>query len=287
MADMNDQVKDGSAAGRARARALIVPREHGAWGLLLVPLFTGLAAGLGSAQRFWPLVLFVAAALSLFWLRTPVESLLGSGPMTARTSHERWIAVIASAILAAAAGVSLIALMWGGRNLGLLFIGLVAASAFVVQTGLRGLGRTARMPSQLVGAIGLTATAPAAYYLGTGQLDSHALVLWMANWLFAWNQIQFVQLRIHAARAGTFAEKFARGKLFFFTQLALCVGLALATAARVAPLLVIVAFLPALFRGTRWFFRQPEPLDVKKLGWSEMKQGAAFGILLALAFIFR
>jgi hypothetical protein len=143
------------------------------------------------------------------------------------------------------------------------------------------------MQSQLAGAIGLTATAPAAYYLGTGQLGSRGLVLWLANWLFACNQIHFVQLRIHAARAGTFAEKFDRGKFFFFTQIALCVVLALATARRVAPLLVIVAFLPALFRGTRWFFRQQEPLDVKKLGWSEMKQGAAFGILLALAFIFR
>lgn len=41
---------------KARARALIVPREHGAWGLLLVPLFTGVATGLGSAQRVWPVL---------------------------------------------------------------------------------------------------------------------------------------------------------------------------------------------------------------------------------------
>jgi hypothetical protein len=33
-----------SAAQRARKRAIIIPREHGAWGLLLVPLFTGVAA---------------------------------------------------------------------------------------------------------------------------------------------------------------------------------------------------------------------------------------------------
>jgi hypothetical protein len=177
--------------------------------------------------------------------------------------------------------------MWRGRNLQLLFIGLIAVSAFVVQTGLRGLGRKARLPSQLAGAIGLTATSPAAYYLEPGHLGSRGLVLWLANWLFAWNQIHFVQLRIHAGRAGTFAQKSVRGKFFFFTQVALCVVLALAAAGRVTPLLVIIAFLPALFRGTRWFFRPPEPLDVKKLGWSELKQGAAFGILLALAFIFR
>ena len=36
---------------QARMRALIVPREHGAWGLLLVPLFTGVVAGIASEHR--------------------------------------------------------------------------------------------------------------------------------------------------------------------------------------------------------------------------------------------
>ncbi len=59
---------------QARTRALVVPREHGAWGLLLfVPLFTGAAVGVASTQREWPLVLFTVAALALFWLRTPME----------------------------------------------------------------------------------------------------------------------------------------------------------------------------------------------------------------------
>src|SRR5438309_3859641 len=35
----------------------------------------------------------------------------------------------------------------------------------------------------------------------------------------------------------------------------------------------------------RRFFRKPEPLDVKRLGWSEMKHGIAFGILLAISVI--
>src|ERR1039458_4845031 len=41
---MTENSEAASAAQRARRRALIVPREHGAWGLLLVPLFTGVAA---------------------------------------------------------------------------------------------------------------------------------------------------------------------------------------------------------------------------------------------------
>jgi len=166
-----------------------------------------------------------------------------------------------------------------------LFLGAATALAFVAQAVLRMFGRRARMAAQLVGTIGLTCTAPAAYYIGTGRLDGRAFVLWAVNWIFAGNQIHFVQLRIRAARAVTFSEKFDRGRFFFLAQPALLVALTLASRWWVLPPLVIIAFAPALVRGTQWFFRKPESLDVRKLGWSEMKHGVAFGVLLALAFI--
>ena len=90
------------------------------------------------------------------------------------------------------------------------------------------------MAAQLVGAIGLTCTAPAAYYIGTGRLSERAFILWAANWIFAGNQIHFVQLRIHSARASTFSQKFAQGKLFLLAQpvffASLVVGIVLARA---------------------------------------------------------
>jgi hypothetical protein len=142
------------------------------------------------------------------------------------------------------------------------------------------------MAAQLVGAISLTCTAPAGYYIGTGQLNERAFVLWAANWIFAGNQIHFVHLRIHAARAATFSEKCAQGRVFFLVQPVVLAILALASLRRLMPPLVIIAFIPALVRGTQWFFRKPEPLEMKRLGWSETKQGVVFGILLAIAFVF-
>jgi hypothetical protein len=142
------------------------------------------------------------------------------------------------------------------------------------------------MISQVVGAIALTSTAPAAYYIGTGRLDTRAFVLWIANWIFAGDQIHFVQLCIHTARATTYGEKLARGRAFLAAQLVLLVGLVLAWRSQILPLFAIVAFAPALVRGWRWLFQKPEPLNVKKLGWSEMKQGLAFGVLLAVAFLY-
>ena len=267
-----------------RRRALIVPREHGAWGLLLVPLLTGVAAGFAPEHRVWQLLVFTLAALSLLCLRTPVESLLGTSSMSARTSAERRTAFIASAIAGSVACLCLIALMWKGRNLELLLFGAATACAFVAQVVLRKSGRWARLPAQLVGAIGLSGTAPAAYYLGTGHLDSRGLILWAANWLFAWNQIHFVQIRIHAARAVTFRDKFDRGKFFLLTQTLLSGALVAVTFWHLVPSMLILAFVPVLLRGAQWFVCRPEPLDVKKLGWSEMKQGAVFGVLLAIAF---
>jgi hypothetical protein len=283
MIETSDAVR---AAQRTRTRALIVPREHGAWGLLLVPLFTGVVAGFASEHRIWPLLMFTVAALSLFWLRTPVESLIGTSSLTANTERERRTALVASILLAALATACLTGLMWKGQNLQLLFLGAATVFALVVQTGLRRLGRGARMAAQLVGAIGLTCTAPAAYYIGTERLCERAFILWAANWIFAGNQIHFVQLRIHSARASTFSQKFAQGKLFFLAQPVFVASLVVASFWRVFPPLVIVAFVPALVRGTLWFFRKPESLDVRSLGWSEMKHGVVFGVLLAVAFIY-
>lgn len=275
-----------SSPADKRIRALIIPREHGAWGLLLVPLFTGVATGITSAQRIWPAFVFFVAALALFWLRTPVEGLLGTNPLSARNAGERRAALIASILLAAISATCLATLLRNGGNHELLPIGAVAALALILQAIVRRLGRNARMPAQLIGAIGLTSTAPAAYYIASGNLGERAIALWVANWLFAANQIHFVQVRIHAARATTFSEKFARGRLFFLAQPALVLGLGIASVFHWMPLLVTGAFILAVIRGTHWFFEKPRPLDIQRLGWSEMTQGVVFGILLAMAFIF-
>jgi hypothetical protein len=179
----------------------------------------------------------------------------------------------------------LAALLGNDRNLGLWVLGGAAGFAFLAQTVLKKLSRKLRMTAQIVGAAGLTCTAPAAYYLATGRLDSIAWLLWAANWFFAGNQIHFVQLRIHAARAATFGEKFERGRAFLFAQVLAVLVLLVASAFRFIPALAILAFLPALVRGFSWFFRGYQPLHVKSLGWSEMRQGIVFGILLAATLV--
>jgi hypothetical protein len=110
--------------------------------------------------------------------------------------------------------------------------------------------------------------------------------LWIANWIFAGNQIHFVQLSIHAARATTCREKLARGRAFLAAQPLLFMGLVGAALSRILPVFAILAFVPAFVRSLQWLFQKSEPLDVKRLGWSEMRQGVAFGVLLAVGFLY-
>lgn len=266
-----------------RLASLIAPREHGAWGLLLVPLATGGATGLLGGNGL-PLIPFTVAALALFWLRTPVESWLGTGLLRVQTRHERHSVGITILTLVGLAASALASLLWQGRNRRLLLLGVVAIFAFVVQGLLRKLGWRTRMLAQIVGTFGLTVTAPAAYYLVTGQLNREAWALWMANLLFAGNQIHFVQLRIHSAKVSRWSQKFERGRSFLVGEVLMATVLMFAWRFHLLSGLAILAFLPILVRGIAWFFERQKSLVVRRLGWTELVHAVVFGIWLVAGF---
>lgn len=264
---------------------MVVPREHGAWGMLLVPLATGAVVASGFAGNSATLALFVCAAMSLFWLRTPVESWLGTSAIKAQTAEERALVLRVILAIGLVAAICVALLLWDGRNRGLLVIGAIAAIAFAIQAGVKKLGRQGRMPAQIIGAIGLTSTAAGAYYVSTGRLDRTAVALWLANWLFAADQIHFVQLRIHSSRARTFDDKTRQGLPFLLTQVGLIGAILAACHVNLFPAAIALAFLPILLRGMFWFVRGHQALDVHKLGFSELAQAMVFGSLVCLVFL--
>lgn len=271
-------------AQHERRHALIVPREHGAWGLLLVPMITGAGLALRESSNIVPFVLLLTSALALFWLRTPFESLLGTSAMRAQTKDERRTVILAIAILASIAALGLGSLLWAGRNASLWWIGAAAGAAFAGQALLKKLGRSTRMLSQIVGTIGLTSAAPAAYYVITGNFNATAWTLWIVNLAFAGNQIHYVQLRLHTARVEGFRARLSRGWAFAAGQLLLTAALTVACVGGLLPQFASLAFGPLLFRGWFYFIQKPAPLVVKKLGWSELAQAIAFCVLLVATF---
>ena len=141
------------------------------------------------------------------------------------------------------------------------------------------------MLSEMVGVIGLTAAAPAAYYVVTGEFNTVAWTLWLANILFAGDQIHYVQLRIHTAKIQGFRAKLAHGWGFAVGQALMTAVITLACMARLMPPIASLAFAPLLFRGWFYFVQEPAPLIVRRLGWSELKHATAFCVLLISTFI--
>lgn len=271
-------------AQRERRRALIVPREHGAWGLLLVPMITGAGVAFRQASHIFPLILLSAAALALFWLRTPFESLLGTSAMRAESNEERRTVRSLVLALGGLAALALCGLLWAGRNAELWPLGAAVAAAFIGQALLKKLGRRARMISEMVGTIGLTASAPAAYYVITGNFNSTAWMLWLANILFAGDQIHYVQLRLHTAKIEGLRAKLSRGWAFALGQALMTTIITLACLSRLIPPIASLAFAPLLFRGWFYFIQEPSPLIVRRLGWNEVKHATAFCVIFIATF---
>lgn len=267
-----------------RFKSFVIPREHGAWGMLLIPLMTGAAVGFAFNHAVLPLVLFITAALSIFGLRTPVEAWFGASALRPATPWERRVVLYSIASYTAVAGLAVGWLLFKEEALGLIFIGISAGIVFGLQASLKKIGRHARMISQLVGAIGLTSTAAGAYYVVTGTLGPKAFALWALNWLFAANQIHFVQIRIRGARASNFSEKYAQGKWFLFGEAGTVLLLAVAWGTSMLPAFAVLAFAPVLFRGLYWFLEGEKPLVIHRLGFTELAHALAFGVLLILGF---
>lgn len=271
-------------ARRERNRALIVPREHGAWGLLLVPMVTAAGVAFRQNTNVFPFVLLLTAALSLFWLRTPLESLLGISAMRAETKEERGSVAFVVLYLAIVAVLASSMLLWAGQNPLLWLIGAAAGVAFVVQAVLRKMGRHTRMLSEIVGTIGLTASAPAVYYVITGKFGITGWMLWLANLMFAGNQIHYVQIRIHTCKLSGLHAKLARARTFALGQLAMAAVLGATCWLGWMPWLVLLAFVPLLLRGFYYFVEKPAPLRVRRLGWNELAQAIVFCVLFIMTF---
>jgi len=267
-----------------RMKAMLVPREHGAWGLLLLPLMTAACIGIPEGHALTDLLMLIGATLSLFWVRTPLEAYLGFGLMKARTPEEKRATLRLSLLLLPFALATLWILIVAHHHFNLLLIGSLVGAAFATQSVLRLFGRKMRMWAQMVGAIGLTATSAAAYAVVTGRLDDRAFAIWFACWLFAGDQIHYVQVRMRTAKVQSKVERIRRSRNFLLGQLVMIAVVCAATAWHVLPTLALAAFVPIILRGVFWLVSRQKNVDVHWLGVTELLHGITFSVLLVSTF---
>ena len=271
-------------AHSVRLHQLLLPREHGAWGMLLVPLASGLALGLLNSGAAAPALWLALALFALFLSRQPLEILLGTSLLKAQDAAQKRVLGVAVVLLWLAAAGAALAVARTSALRGLAIVGGIAVACFVAQQVLARGGRATRLLAQSAGAAALTGASAAAYVAATGRLERMAALLWAANWLFALNQIDYVHLRIQA-RAASGAEKLLRARGFLLRELLLVGVLLGAWVAGLAPALMLASFAPVLLRGALWVMRPAQPLRVRTVGFTELAQNIVFGALLVAALV--
>ncbi len=268
-------------------KRLLIPREHGSWALWILPLISGGMVGFAGAPRTAtaPALWFCLVASAAFLIHQPLESLLGVSVFKLRSLREQRTAVFWVMGLTVMVVLGAIALLQLQRGLVLVF-GLAALGCFAL-AALFGRARSLRIAKQLIGALGLTSTAAGAYYVTTGRVDRTALELWLACWLFAAGQIEYVQLRLRTAYARSRRDKVKSGWQVCFLHLLLPAAAITAVAALQLPRLAALVFVPAVIRIFVWMFGPIRPLKLYVLGFSELFQNMIFAALLTAAFLVR
>lgn len=266
-----------------RRRAMVWPREHGAWGILFVSLISGAATGFSSMSNLPRLLWLTLAATAAFSLRTPVENRLPASPLHPRTSAE-WRWVNAAIVIYALSCIFAVGMLWREGAIALVWIpGVVASGLFALQAVVKRAGRAGRVIGEIIGAFGLAVAALAGWAVAAGRFDREALALWLLNGLFATNQILYVQLRIHETRDSTLLS---RDKLMFLAgEILTVMVLVAAWRGGLMPGLALFAFLPILARGAAWSLRSGvRPLKIHRLGKTELAHAILFGVLLIVGF---
>jgi len=259
--------------------SLRMPAEHGAWGILLVPLVC--SAGLAGRWN-WPLLLVSLCALSLFLLRGSVEA------------NGHWKAVFQPVHLALA-GLGLLS----GLLLVLLYecyqlvsIGLLAAALYLIQHRLA-VGRAFRkekrsLAGELVGVVLLTLAAPATWIAALGRLDRWGAQVWLLNLLFFLGGVLYVKYRVRGIAAHrsfqSLSEKAAFAwpvVVYHLLVLGFLVGCVLLQS---FPLAVVLAFLPSALRANGLLWHLGRRFPIRRLGWTEVAHSLVFAMLLILTF---
>lgn len=258
-----------------------IPKEHGAWAVLLVPMLTvSLAVGRFTVDG----LLLAVSALAAFMSYVPVHTLLRHA-LAVRQSGEKvrqaqvWAAVYCTIALACIAPL-LMQSPWP-----LLLVGGLGLSGFFGNFFLT-LKQPKTIPGDVLAVLGLTMGAPATYHVLTGVVDVFMLTLWLLNFLFFSGTVFYVHMKMRAAavkREGLGCrEKLSFGCLNLVYQLGvLAVVAALAVGGIVTPY-ILCAFLPMSLHALYGTWSLSSRVRFKRLGVLLLGHSAAFAVLLGV-----
>ena len=256
------------------AGALMLPKEHGAWAMLLMPYLLGTLVADWGAGR--PSLLLLTSVLTLFTASRPLELAL---------RERRSDAVVRLVLYAGLGSATGVFLMIGYQRWALLPLAATAGAALGAQLLLRRRRLDRTWPARLVSIAALSAAAPAAYYASIGSLDHRAVALWLTAFLYSGASVFYVRLYYRPpTKRKTEAEEQARRQMAAYVGVTAIVMIGAAAFGWFPPLGVAVMIPPALKLPVVWRKRDSRP-SLKQIGMTEIAYSSLFVVLATAAFI--
>lgn len=264
------------------ASVRLLPREHGTWAMLLAPWIVGVGVTGGLRANH---VLLLVAALAFFLAQ---HHLTAWWRAVTGARADPVAAAVAGRLVLLSGGAGLLATLPLAIRIGVAPL-LPYALAAVVLTGAT-LWLVARrldhlLPGQLLAAVGLPLTAPAAWTVTHGRVDRVALALWLLDAAFFVGAVLYVRLKIEArtrrGRLGTLRARLAFAGGTLGADLLVLAVAALAVRVGGFSPLALLGFASVAVQAVVGVVRLDRPAVLKRVGLLATFHAVLFAVLVA------
>lgn len=257
-----------------------LPKQHGAWIVLIACFAIGSCAGPGFGLKSVILLVSVVAA---FFARAALGLYLCFSQGEEKSKGLiAWIMFYSGMLILSGAWLMARYELW------LLWImGVMGLSLAAFSLGLEKDKKDMTLAGQAINILGLSLVGPAGEYCASGAYSSNTLGVWLVCVPFFLGSVFHVRflLRRRLEASGKFAERLSAGFSSLTFHLSALIALAALSKFRVIPLFASLVFVPAVFKAL-WpiIHRSRISPPVKHIGRMELVHTLVFSILTVLVF---
>lgn len=254
----------------------VVPKEHGAWAVLLVPVAVSAVIAERVTLDFF---LLTASVLSLFLAYYPLQILLRGRSGDSRSRFWAAVYVVTGLVFS-------VPLLVRGFLL-LIPIAVLAAGCFLLSVRL-GRGNPKSAGADLWAVAGLTMGGPSAAYVLGNSLDLDAVLVWILHVLFFGSGVIYVHMKLKAAGLKSvqldFRQRVGLGALNLAYHAFVIAVASVLVVTQYTPALSLIAFIPITVHAVIGTAKLSPTVRFRNLGFLLLAQSLVFGIILSTAY---
>lgn len=250
-----------------------IPREHGTWAMIYIPMVIALASAPLIKGDF--LVLIVAIT-SMFFLQNPLSTTIrlhANGNSTSMIkNNSSWITFYIAIALACGGYLFL-----RGFTFLVLFLALfvlLLAVHLILQTRRQHHGKL----SQLLAIAGLTSTALATRAILIGHIDQKGFLLWLLCFLFFSSSVFYVKMRVSVQAPYKDSTKLTSLCVAF--HIVLVWVLVILVNFKIIPIYTAVAYFPIITRAFIGTGNSGKKVNLRRIGIVEVVYAIIFAWIL-------